>query len=271
VAHGPGRRGSALLDVMIRWCCYCQRMIGEVEPLDWYDITHGICERCLVRLDRGDDLLAEHEAVLQLYRDIYVAARQGDATTCTDLAQRAKAAGLQEADILMGLLQPALFEIGRRWERGEVTPADEHRFTAWCDQMMSTVAPSEPPKSAALDLVIFQAPGNRHDVGARMAERALRARGFAVQAVVDDLSTEQMLAIAAAREPAWIGFSCALLQDVVAARERIAALRAAGFGGRILISGQAVRRAPHNGAASDLSVCTTVNEAAALLRSSRPP
>lgn len=40
---------------------------------------------------------------------------------------------LRPADVMLGLIQPALVEIGHKWEQGGVTAADEHEFTAWCE------------------------------------------------------------------------------------------------------------------------------------------
>lgn len=31
---------------MIRQCAWCLKMMGEVEPLDIHDVTHGVCEEC---------------------------------------------------------------------------------------------------------------------------------------------------------------------------------------------------------------------------------
>lgn len=38
---------------MIRWCSYCQKFLGERAPFDDPSFTHGICERCDLRLERN--------------------------------------------------------------------------------------------------------------------------------------------------------------------------------------------------------------------------
>ncbi len=35
---------------MIKQCAWCSRMLGEVEPLDNKETTHGICSECQKKL-----------------------------------------------------------------------------------------------------------------------------------------------------------------------------------------------------------------------------
>jgi methanogenic corrinoid protein MtbC1 len=243
---------------MIRWCCYCQKLLPEKPPLTSFDISHGVCEACGARLEAGEPLEREHSAAIELYREIFVAARDGDERTCAALARRAEAEGFRHADILIGLIQPALAEIGYRWELGAVSAADEHRFTAWCSTMLALL---EPPPAAKgdLDLLIVQAPGNRHELGPRIAERVLLASGIRALAVVGDLPLADIVSLTVERRPRALGISCALPHMIAPARELSAEVVARGFRGDIIVSGQAVRRAREGWPGA--VVCQTVEEA----------
>ncbi len=48
-------------------CSWCGKDMGEKEPLDSEEVSHGICEPCLERLLRG-----EHERDIE-DKDIYQA------------------------------------------------------------------------------------------------------------------------------------------------------------------------------------------------------
>ena len=39
---------------MIRQCAWCKKILGEIEPLDNHETTHGICEECADKLERED-------------------------------------------------------------------------------------------------------------------------------------------------------------------------------------------------------------------------
>ena len=40
--------------IVIRQCAWCKKILGEIEPLDNHETTHGICEECADRLERED-------------------------------------------------------------------------------------------------------------------------------------------------------------------------------------------------------------------------
>lgn len=251
---------------MIVWCSYCQKLIGEVPPLTSFDVSHGMCARCYARVEAGEDLIEEHTEAIQLFRALFRAASVGDPSTCAALAKRAAEAGLGAREILVGLLQPALVEIGRKWESGEMSIADEHRFTAWCRTMMALLdRPPAPPPEEPLDILIVQAPGNRHEIGAQMAAHLLLAEGIAADAVVPDLPVGEIATLLRERKPAWLGISCSLPGMVEDARRLGEELVAGGFRGRVMLGGQALRRAPDAWADLGLSVCLTVLDARMLI------
>jgi methanogenic corrinoid protein MtbC1 len=245
---------------MIRWCCYCQTLMGERAPFADYRMTHGACLPCHTRLLAGEPLIAEYGVAIRFYRQLFDAASLGDHATCAAMAKRAQDCGFSRVEILIALLQPALVSIGTKWELGHATVADEHRFTSWCETMLALL---ERPGIVAgpVDVAILQAPGNRHTLGARIAEQVLLTMGIGAQVLADDLSLPEILRFCREREVAWIGFSCALPQTLAAARALGAQLVAGGFSGGLLFSGQAVRRTPVSAADAESMLCPTIEDA----------
>ncbi len=252
---------------MINWCCYCQRLIGETEPLHDFALSHGICRACQQRLLAGENLKDVHQSTIDFFARLFRQARVGDRATCAELVSAGLSLGYGPTDLLMGVIQPALWAIGKSWEEGEVSVADEHRFTEWCRTAFSSL-PSLPAEAAPLELLIFQAPGNRHELGPLFAERVLREAGVNCRAFVPDLPAAEVLALTRRHAPRWVGFSCALPQAVAPTRELLAALRADGYRGRALISGQAVRRGGSDWG-TELVVCRTVDEARTIICDAR--
>jgi methanogenic corrinoid protein MtbC1 len=254
---------------MIVWCSYCQQFLREKPPLTDFSISHGLCATCATRIDAGEPVLPHGRALVDFYRDMFTAASAGDVGTCARFARRGAELGMRGIDLLLGLVQPVLEEIGRKWENGEIGFADEHRFTGWCRELLCELRP--PPVAAGpLQLLIVPAPGNDHDLGPRVAAFALAAHGLRVAAECAELAAADVLALARGRQPAWLGISCAQPADVARAREVASQLHAGGFAGRVVIGGQALRRGcrPEGGA---LDVCLTIDDAVTLLRDGRPP
>ncbi len=248
---------------MIRWCAYCQRLLGEVAPLTNFDITHGMCASCAARLEAGESLIEQNQSVIRFYRALFDAASAGDQDTCALMVQQARAAGFSGPELLVGLVQPALGKIGELWEIGKVSVADEHRFSAWCGRMLAMLD-SATAIPAPLDLLIVQARANRHDLGPRMAAQALATHGISTQ-VASTLTVDDLLQLSRELQPAWIGFSCALPENVESALEAMSRLLDAGYRGGLILSGQALRRHPTGWVGRGAEVCLTIEDALELI------
>ncbi len=102
---------------MIRWCMYCQRFLGEHFPYDDPRISHGICERCDARAEQDKPVLEESAPVRQLMKQLLAGAKAGDESSCQAFASAAAARGLDAGSICVGLLQPALYQVGIDWQQ----------------------------------------------------------------------------------------------------------------------------------------------------------
>jgi hypothetical protein len=202
---------------VIRWCSYCQAFLGEAQPYADPQITHGICERCIDKLERDEPLLQQTAAPRALFERILAVARSGDAVACATVVEEARALGLSSEVVTLGLLQPALYQVGLEWQGCQLSVAAEHRFTEWCERAFALVAGQLRVNDPPLAMLIFQTPGNQHTVGARFAAHALSARGLAVEAHIGELALDEMVALVRAKRPRIIGFSCALPASIAVA------------------------------------------------------
>jgi methanogenic corrinoid protein MtbC1 len=92
----------------------------------------------------------------------------------------ALAAGLPGPEILDHVITPAMYRIGDRWERGEISVADEHLATAISNRVMGTVYESlatEIPVSKER-VVIAAVEGDQHVMGLRMLADVLEGAGY---------------------------------------------------------------------------------------------
>jgi B12 binding domain len=89
--------------------------------------------------------------------------------------------GVPIADIYLHVLQPALYELGRRWASGDVNVAYEHYATAVTEGLLTGLAErmEVAPVGGRL-AVVACTPGEEHGLGARMVSDFLRAEGWEV-------------------------------------------------------------------------------------------
>lgn len=231
---------------MIVWCSYCQAFVGESAPYDDPSLSHGICDSCFVRVEHDETLIAQTEGVRQLMHRLLAGASRRDRTACDALLAEARATGLNADSLLVGLLQPALYQAGRDWQGDRMSVAAEHWFTSWCEEAFASVPTLEPTRP--FDLIIFQTPGNLHSLGPRFAAKVLAARGLSAEAFVPALPLGEMIALTIDAKPRVVGFSCALPDAVPVACDLIAELQARPepvFRCRYVVSGHAFRIGGH--------------------------
>lgn len=208
---------------MIRWCAYCQSYMGEAEPLDRYALTHGICKKC------GDSDVVENPASAQrlqplvdFFSELRVKAQAGIVSSTADWARDAFRLGIKPHDLLLGMLQPALYEIGELWARGEVTVAVEHRFSTFSENMVGAVFSHYPEldlgrQAASPDILLFNADGNYHTLGIKFLEASLLAAGLKTYTVLPGLPSEEIAALVKSLKPGAVGISISMQSQAQAA------------------------------------------------------
>jgi len=62
---------------LLRWCAHCQTYLGEIEPYDIFEFSHGICEQCLEQqVFDNPARMASASAIRLLHADLQQAIRK---------------------------------------------------------------------------------------------------------------------------------------------------------------------------------------------------
>lgn len=110
------------------------------------------------------------------YLELVLDGRRDDARA---LAQHALQNGGNVRTVLMEILEPAQREIGRRWQIGEITVAQEHYCTAVTQLVLTDLYPYLfTGVGRTRRLVAVDAPGSLHQVGLRMVVDLLEFEGW---------------------------------------------------------------------------------------------
>jgi methanogenic corrinoid protein MtbC1 len=243
---------------MFRWCSYCQSLMGESAPLDDYRLTHGICPACAARMLEGEPVTAKGEVA---FRSLFAAAKAGDLALCRELTDETLSLGWKPSDVAVGLIQPALYEIGRLWELGTVSTAEEHEFTSWCERALAQLEERSPDVPGPPRVVICPVDGNAHTIGARMTALFLRDRGIPARAVIGGLPDGEILDLCRRETPAVLGLSVAQNSGLARARAIAASARSLPRPPRVVVGGLAARLPE----ADDLERACTVEDLLRLL------
>jgi methanogenic corrinoid protein MtbC1 len=176
-------------------------------------------------------------------REDYLDALAGaDLAAARSVLDDAIEAGMSARRIYLEVLQPALYEIGRRWSHAEISVAQEHLATAATQSAMARLAErlaDGPRRVRPGSAIVACVSDELHSVGGRMVADFLEADGWRV-AFLGQLTPGVDLAELAAEHGAQVvALSAALPERVPRVAEVCAALRALDPTPFVLVGGQA--------------------------------
>ncbi len=179
------------------------------------------------------------EQVREEYLDALVGA---DLAAARSVLEDAIEAGMPVRRIYLEVLQPTLYEIGRRWSHAEISVAQEHLATAATQSAMARLVErlaDGPRRVRPGSAVVACVSDELHSVGGRMVADFLEADGWRV-AFLGQLTPGVDLAELAAEHGAQVvALSAALPERVPRVAEVCAALRALDPTPFVLVGGQA--------------------------------
>jgi len=163
-------------------------------------------------------------AVLSEYLD---GLASGNARRAMAAVETARRDGLDLRTLYLHVLQPALHEVGRRWETGAMSVAEEHLATAVTQTVMSRLAGElflQAPTGGPT-LVAGCVDDERHDVGLRMLCDLLELEGWSTVYLGPTVPTRDLVRMVAARRPDALALSVSLAPHLLAVRDAIAQVR----------------------------------------------
>jgi methanogenic corrinoid protein MtbC1 len=204
----------------INWCAYCQSFLGESAPFEAFEMTHGLCSSCARRgLDLSKVELSKVRRLQAIQMKLLEAGNaQTDVSSASALIDDACAAGVRPIDILMGFVTQSLRHVGAAWERGELTVAEGHRHTAFCEMILSlieakfplSIAPQEASpanNSNRVEVLMINASENDHTLGVRFATLWLRSVGMTAQAIYPGIPEAELGGLLQRYQPKYLGIS----------------------------------------------------------------
>ncbi|HEX8036481.1 MAG TPA: cobalamin-dependent protein [Ktedonobacterales bacterium] len=115
-------------------------------------------------------------------------------------------------EVCVSLFTPALVEIGRQWEAGEISITVEHFSTALIRGQLDSLFRSAAGNEGGPLVLVGCAPGELHELGALMLALFLRRVGVRVAYLGQNVETEALLSTVATLRPAGVVLSASLSQ-----------------------------------------------------------
>jgi len=255
---------------MIKWCAYCLHYLGEIEPYQNFETTHGVCESCRPKVLALTPSDQESLKPLQnFYRALRSGVKSGHVDDLASLVEESRRLAIRPLDLMMGMLQPMLVEIGELWVKGEVSVAIEHRFRLLARDLTAYFKSQLEPRTelANPSLLIFNAPGNGHYLGLQMADFFFTISDIPARVHYLPLPSEAILAMVGVHMPVAVGFSVAMPDQMGQVLELEARVKDLPRPPRhILVGGPVARLGVPLPPDSRIQVCRDLSEVQALVR-----
>jgi methanogenic corrinoid protein MtbC1 len=186
-------------------------------------------------------------AVLSLTGDVFLQAiLAGQRHAAVQIAREAMRAGLTLQDLYVDVFQPALYEVGARWEANRLTVAQEHMATAITQYVMAQIYEAPDNRNTGKGTVVLTGvEGELHNIGAVMVSDLLETSGWRVRFLGTNLPTPSILTVIRDSGPSHVGISATMLFNAGTVRSLVHAIRAE-FSDRvkIVVGGAAFRTSP---------------------------
>ena len=127
----------------------------------------------------------------------------GERRACFDLARQWEAEGITAREFYNDIVLRALAELGHRWERNELSIAEEHIATEIIREVVafkaSAIRPALADKGIAL---VGCVPGEQHDIAGLILSNLLEEDGWSTRFFGQSVPKEDIVALAARMQPA---------------------------------------------------------------------
>lgn len=143
--------------------------------------------------------------------------------------------------ICMEVITPCLVNIGEAWHRGEIRIATEHAASAFLRGKLLGLLEAYPVRRGAPFILTGCAPTEQHEIGSLMISVLLRAEGYRVEYLGQDVPIDDLVDYARDVHPAMIILSATLessMREMARLQEKLWAIRSAprfGYGGRVFV------------------------------------
>lgn len=168
---------------------------------------------------------------------IYQAVLEGDAQKTTAEVTAALEAGTPPEDILYQACIPAMGEVGRRFEAGEVYVPEMLISARAMQAAMNLLRPhlQQADVKAVGKAVIGTVAGDLHDIGKNLVGMMLEGAGFEVIDLGTDVAPQKFVESVQQYEPQLIGMSALLTTTMPSMGATIKALAEAGIRDRVKV------------------------------------
>lgn len=174
---------------------------------------------------------------LSEYHDAQLA---GDRHRAMDVVLAALEGGATTMDVYTDIIEPAQYDVGRKWASGALSVAGEHAATAITQHVVSALQMRHGHHAPTRGrITVTGVAGEAHQVGSQIVADALEQDGWDVRYLGTDAPEPDVVDAIATFAPEVVCISATLIENIEAVTSLIAGIRSSGSAARIIVGGGA--------------------------------
>jgi len=172
---------------------------------------------------------------------------QGDKEKCVGIVEKLLLEKVDIKDIYVDLFQRSLYHIGKMWEQGQLSIADEHIGTQITKSLINKYAAKiTPNKKNGKTALISCIDKEFHEIGARMAADIFELNGWCTYFSGASTPTREIVKFIEIKKPDIVGLSFNFYMNLLRLFEVIDNIKKNYPDQQIIIGGQSVSREKEN-------------------------
>ena len=181
------------------------------------------------------------------YWDFFNALTQGDKHRCKEIFVSLAENGTDIKDIYINLIQRSLYKIGKMWEEGKISIAEEHMATKITEYLVDISSQYYTPgPSCGKTVVLTGIDKDFHDIGARMVASIFELHGWNTVFLGGNTPKREVLAMIENIRPDILGITYSLYINFLRFVELLDAIKTDYPEQSILIGGQGLANDSQN-------------------------
>jgi methanogenic corrinoid protein MtbC1 len=172
---------------------------------------------------------------------------QGDKDKCISIVEKLLSEKVEIKDIYVDLFQRSMYHIGKMWEQGQLSIADEHIGTEITKSLMNKYAAKiTSNKKIGKTALISCVDKEFHEIGARMAADVFELNGWSTYFLGANMPSREILKFIETKKPDLVGLSFNFYLNIMRLLEVIDHIRKQFPNQKIVVGGQGITREKEN-------------------------
>jgi methanogenic corrinoid protein MtbC1 len=168
---------------------------------------------------------------------------QGDKDKCINIVEKLLSENVEIKDIYVDLFQRSMYHIGKMWEQGQLSIADEHVGTQITKSLMNKYASKiKSDKKVGKTALISCVDKEFHEIGARMAADVFELNGWDTYFLGASMPTREIINFIEIKKPDLVGLSFNFYLNLTRLLEVIDHIKKHFLNQKIIVGGQGVNR-----------------------------